>query len=106
MTKRPTSAKTSRTVRKAHLRILKPEALPRFTKAPKQKRTLKLRSPFVVFQDGRKEWRWRLVGRNGRTIGASSEGFLRRGKAIRNAVRLAEGLRAWFSAAIDAVRAA
>ena len=33
---------------------------------------------------GKKDWRWALVARNGRIIDASSEGFTRKGDAMRN----------------------
>lgn len=38
---------------------------------------------------GRREWRWRMRdGRNGKIIGASSEGYLKRAAAVRNVARV------------------
>jgi uncharacterized protein YegP (UPF0339 family) len=37
-----------------------------------------------IYRDRKREWRWRIKARNGRIIGASSEGFERRARAKRN----------------------
>lgn len=37
-----------------------------------------------IYQGRRKEWRWKLTGKNGEKVGASSEGFERRAGAIKN----------------------
>lgn len=38
---------------------------------------------FVMFKDKGREWRWRLVARNGRSIAVSGEGYKRRGAALK-----------------------
>jgi uncharacterized protein YegP (UPF0339 family) len=38
----------------------------------------------VFYRDVRGEWRWKIVARNGRIVGASSEGFKRERAARRN----------------------
>lgn len=37
---------------------------------------------FQVYQDEKKEWRWRLVAPNGRIIAVSGEGYQRHAKAL------------------------
>ena len=37
------------------------------------------------FKDRKKEWRWRRVARNGRIVGASSEGYKNRVDCVANA---------------------
>lgn len=37
-----------------------------------------------LYKDNKGEWRWQVTGRNGKIIGASSESFKRKGKAIQN----------------------
>lgn len=41
--------------------------------APKQAKATGLK--FIVYQDAKKEWRWRLIARNGRVIADSAEGY-------------------------------
>jgi len=40
------------------------------------------------YSDRRKEWRWRLVARNGRIVACSSEGYKKRIDAKRNFLRI------------------
>jgi len=37
-----------------------------------------------IYQDESEEYRWRVVASNGRTIGASSEGYTRRSDCVTN----------------------
>lgn len=49
----------------------------------------------VVYHDrsrGPQPWRWRLVGRNGRVMAVSGEGFVSRRNARRAGVRVSQGL--------------
>ncbi|EFG9416016.1 DUF1508 domain-containing protein [Escherichia coli] len=39
------------------------------------------------YTDGRNEWRWRRTARNGRIVGASSQGYVNRADCIDNARR-------------------
>jgi uncharacterized protein len=50
---------------------------------------------FQVYQDGRREYRWRLVAPNGLTIADSGEGYATRA----NARRAAENVRSRIAAA-------
>lgn len=45
-----------------------------------------------VYQDNRGEWRWTLLSRNGRKIGAASEGYRARHRATSN-LHIVTGLR-------------
>jgi len=36
----------------------------------------------VVYKDGHKEWRWRLVAENGQVIGDSAEGYFNKSHAV------------------------
>ena len=38
----------------------------------------------TVAKDKRNEWRWTIQSRNGRIVGASSEGYKNRGMCLRN----------------------
>lgn len=38
---------------------------------------------FEIYQDAAREWRWRLVAANGRTVGDSGEGYNSRSGAER-----------------------
>lgn len=38
---------------------------------------------FILFRDRRREWRWRLVGKNGRSVACSGEGYKRVSSAIK-----------------------
>lgn len=38
---------------------------------------------FQLRRDKKREWRWRLVARNGRSIAVSGEGYKRRGAALK-----------------------
>jgi uncharacterized protein len=37
---------------------------------------------FVLYRDSKREWRWRLIARNGRNVASSGEGYKRRGAAL------------------------
>lgn len=43
---------------------------------------------FTVYQDRKKEWRWRLTAKNGRTIADSGEGYASKRNAVRAAQRM------------------
>ena len=45
-------------------------------------------SKLTVKKDGRGKWRWTLKADNGRTIGASSQGYMRRADCLRNIYRV------------------
>jgi uncharacterized protein YegP (UPF0339 family) len=45
-----------------------------------------------IYRDRKREWRWRIKVRNGRIIGASSEGFERRARAERNLHLIAKAI--------------
>ena len=49
------------------------------------------------YEDGAGEHRWRFRAANGEIVGASSEGFSSRGRAVGNAVLLYNGLRTWVN---------
>lgn len=38
-----------------------------------------------IYQDGGKQWRWRVVARNGRIVADCGEGYRRRAGALRGA---------------------
>ena len=38
---------------------------------------------FIVYQDAKKEWRWRLLQVNGRVIADSGEGYTEKASAIK-----------------------
>ena len=40
-----------------------------------------------IYKDNANEWRWRRTARNGRNVGASSEGYVNRTDCIANAKR-------------------
>lgn len=42
----------------------------------------------VVYQDKKKEWRWRVVASNGNTLSDSGEGFKRRIGCMNNLISL------------------
>ncbi len=46
---------------------------------------------FVVYQDRKKEWRWRLVASNGKIVADSAEGYKKKAHAVKmiNRIRLA-----------------
>ena len=46
----------------------------------------------IFYQDAIAEWRWNIVARNGRIIGASTEGFKRRKTAEKNLELLRDAL--------------
>jgi uncharacterized protein YegP (UPF0339 family) len=46
---------------------------------------------FVMFKDEIGEWRWHLVGRNGRIIAAAGEGFKRKGACKKSVEKVREG---------------
>jgi uncharacterized protein YegP (UPF0339 family) len=39
------------------------------------------------YQDSKKEWRWRRIARNGRIVGASTQGYTNKSDCIENARR-------------------
>jgi uncharacterized protein YegP (UPF0339 family) len=45
---------------------------------------MKQRGTMTVYRDATGQWRWQVKASNGRIIGASSEGYKRRGRAIDN----------------------
>ncbi|MCO6500522.1 MAG: DUF1508 domain-containing protein [Vicingus serpentipes] len=47
----------------------------------------KNRDTWEIYQDKRKEWRWRRTASNGRIVGASTEGYINRIDCILNAER-------------------
>jgi uncharacterized protein YegP (UPF0339 family) len=49
-----------------------------------------------IYRDRKREWRWRIKARNGRIVGASSEGFNRRGKAQKNLWLISKALSGSF----------
>ena len=49
--------------------------------------TRKNRYRCEVYQDAMREWRWRLVAKNGRVVADSGEGYVRRQSCLK-AVRL------------------
>ncbi|MDD2342677.1 MAG: DUF1508 domain-containing protein [Tolumonas sp.] len=40
-----------------------------------------------IYQDTKKEWRWRRTAPNGRIVGASSQGYVNKSDCIANARR-------------------
>ncbi len=38
---------------------------------------------FEVYKDGKGEWRWRLLARNGRLVADCGEGYARRAQALK-----------------------
>lgn len=46
---------------------------------------------FHVYRDTAGQWRWRLVAKNGRTVGDSGEGYRRRVDCVRMAQRILLG---------------
>ena len=42
---------------------------------------------WTIYQDKKGEWRWTCVASNGRTVGASSEGYSSRAACVANAQR-------------------
>ncbi|HAG1192602.1 TPA: DUF1508 domain-containing protein [Salmonella enterica] len=40
-----------------------------------------------IYQDNKKEWRWRRTASNGRIVGASTEGYSSRYNCVENARR-------------------
>ena len=40
-----------------------------------------------IYQDARSEWRWERKATNGRTVGASTEGYRNRADCVANAKR-------------------
>lgn len=40
-----------------------------------------------IYQDNKKEWRWRRIASNGREVGASTEGYKNRSNCVDNAKR-------------------
>lgn len=45
---------------------------------------------FEIYRDKAKEWRWRLVAKNGKTIADSGEGYKRQGRCV-YAIALIQG---------------
>ena len=43
---------------------------------------------FIVYQDGRGEWRWQICARNGKIIADSGESYKRRGDCVRMCKRI------------------
>lgn len=37
---------------------------------------------FHIYRDKKREWRWRLVARNGRNVATSGEGYKRKASAL------------------------
>ncbi|MCB1097576.1 MAG: DUF1508 domain-containing protein [Verrucomicrobiales bacterium] len=42
---------------------------------------------WTLYKDKKSEWRWKRVASNGRTVGASTEGYKNRSECIENAQR-------------------
>ena len=40
-----------------------------------------------IYQDSKKEWRWRRIARNGKNVGSSNEGYKNKADCIANARR-------------------
>ncbi|MDD7887108.1 DUF1508 domain-containing protein [Flavivirga sp. 57AJ16] len=40
-----------------------------------------------IYQDSKKEWRWKRTAPNGKTVGASTEGYKNKSDCIANAKR-------------------
>ena len=49
---------------------------------------------FIIYKDHRKEFRWRLIGRNGRVIAIAGEGFTRKRNCQKSIVRLCDSAQA------------
>jgi uncharacterized protein YegP (UPF0339 family) len=47
---------------------------------------------FDVYQDRKKEWRWRLIAKNGRIVADSGEGYTRRASAFRALHRFSDSV--------------
>jgi len=47
---------------------------------------------FILYQDHNDRWRWRVKAKNGRIIGAASQGYSDKQDAILNAERLGKVL--------------
>jgi uncharacterized protein YegP (UPF0339 family) len=47
---------------------------------------------FYIYVDKKNDWRWRIVAKNGREIGASSEGFDSKRNCLNNLKLLADAL--------------
>ncbi len=45
-----------------------------------------------VYRDRGKKWRWRAIARNGREVGRSEQGYVRRGYCERRAAVLNPGI--------------
>jgi len=45
------------------------------------------RDTWTIYQDNRREWRWRRTAPNGQIVGASSEGYTTRTNCVANARR-------------------
>ena len=45
----------------------------------------KLGHTWEIYQDRENEWRWRRISRNGRIIGASTQGYINKAECIANA---------------------
>lgn len=42
----------------------------------------------LLFKDRKREWRWRIVSRNGRIVATSGEGYKQRGACLRTLQKL------------------
>jgi uncharacterized protein YegP (UPF0339 family) len=51
----------------------------------------------TLYKDRRGEWRWRIRSKNGRIVDSSSEGFRRRGTALRNLALTADAIRVFLA---------
>lgn len=49
---------------------------------------------FMIYQDRKQEWRWRLVAANGRTMADGSEGYTRKRDCVR-ALQTIQALELW-----------
>lgn len=46
----------------------------------------------VVYRDRKREFRWRILHRNGRIVADSAEGYVRRASCVRSVKNLAKAL--------------
>lgn len=45
------------------------------------------RDKWEIYQDRKKEWRWRRYATNGNVVGAATEGYVNRGDCVKNMKR-------------------
>ena len=48
---------------------------------------------FEIYQDRKKEWRWRLKASNGQVIAGPQEGYKKRSHCVRMVARIKQGVR-------------